>query len=287
MEESFSRHHGYESASAPPITIREDAPPFLRYQLCSIMAQAGVSSNDARHIICEVLLQVPNPDNWSSGNVWSEVNGLLDTCEWFRIYDIIEAVHASLVESTSRSRFGLAGGSDSAAEFEQKINGLLTKLGIGWQLEEGKVRTRGDEPFERALDAAVQTLAAAAQVTSRSELVEAIGDLSRRPVPDCSGAVQHSMAALECLAREIAGDRGLTLGDILKRYGAELAIPKPLDSAVEKVWGYASQRGRHIKEGLAPTREEAELVVGMCSAAITFLAGRKVTEVPAADDIPI
>ena len=270
MDDSFSRRRGYEPTSAPPITVREDAPAFLRYQLNSIMSNVGLSANDARDIVCQVLLQVPDQDNWSSGNVWNEVNGHLNTCDWFRIYDIIEAVHAHLLRSGAR--FGSSGRQNPATDFEQQINALFSKLGIGWCLAEGQVRTRGDEPFERSVDAAVHTLTAEAKATSRSELVEAIRDLSRRPAPDCSGAVQHSMAALECLAREIAGDRRLTLGDILKRRGAELAIPKPLDTAVEKVWGYASERGRHIKEGLSPNREEAELVVGMCSAVIVFLA---------------
>jgi hypothetical protein len=61
-----------------------------------------------------------------------------------------------------------------------------------------------------------------------------------------------------------------TLGDILKRHPA--LIPKPLDTAVEKAWGYASQMGRHIQEGRKPERKEVELIVGMAATVATYLS---------------
>ena len=57
-------------------------------------------------------------------------------------------------------------------------------------------------------------------------------DLSRRPNPDITGAIQHAMAALECIARTVCGDGSSTLGALLKR-NPDL-IPKPLNEAVEK-----------------------------------------------------
>jgi DNA (cytosine-5)-methyltransferase 1 len=44
-------------------------------------------------------------------------------------------------------------------------------------------------------------------------------------------------------------------------------VPKPLDEALSKVWGYASERARHVLEGRNPNRQEAELVVGLAAAA--------------------
>ena len=52
-------------------------------------------------------------------------------------------------------------------------------------------------------------------------------------------------------------------------------IPRPLDAAVEKAWGYASERGRHLKEGNAPTHEEVELVVGIAATVATYLSRKK------------
>jgi hypothetical protein len=82
------------------------------------------------------------------------------------------------------------------------------------------------------------------------------------------------MAALECVMRGVTSDGNLTLGSLLKEYPGR--IPKPLDTAIEKLWGFASNYGRHIKEGKEPDFEEAQLVVGMCAAAATYLVGKKI-----------
>ena len=107
--------------------------------------------------------------------------------------------------------------------------------------------------------------------TVKAELEEARRDLSRRPDPDVTGCVQHSMAALECAARICSGDENATLGEIIKRQSARLGIPKPLDKALEKFWGYASDKGRHLREGGTPNRDEAELLLSVAAAVTTYL----------------
>jgi hypothetical protein len=77
------------------------------------------------------------------------------------------------------------------------------------------------------------------------------------------------MGALECVARDVTGDRKLTLGEILKAHPA--LLPKPLDEALSKVWGYASEQARHVLEGRNPNRQTAELVVGLAAAVSTYL----------------
>jgi hypothetical protein len=75
--------------------------------------------------------------------------------------------------------------------------------------------------------------------------------------------------ALECVAREVCGDKKATLGEILKRYDG--LIPKPLDKGIEKAWGFASEMGRHLQEGREPTFEEAELLVSLCASLSVYL----------------
>ena len=77
------------------------------------------------------------------------------------------------------------------------------------------------------------------------------------------------MAALECAAREICGDKKSTLGEILKR--CKPLIPKPLDKSIAKAWVFASEMGRHLREGRDPTFEEAELIVGLCASLSVYL----------------
>jgi ABC-2 type transport system permease protein len=45
-------------------------------------------------------------------------------------------------------------------------------------------------------------------------------------------------------------------------------------SAIEKIWGFASNHGRHLQEGQAPEYLEAELVVELTAAIATYL-GKK------------
>lgn len=51
-------------------------------------------------------------------------------------------------------------------------------------------------------------------------------------------------------------------------------IPKPLDVALDKLWGFCSEYGRHLNEGKAPAFEEAQLVVGICASIITYLQSK-------------
>jgi hypothetical protein len=49
-----------------------------------------------------------------------------------------------------------------------------------------------------------------------NEIHKALENLSKRPVPDLTGAVQHAMAALECVANDVCGENGETLGKVVR-----------------------------------------------------------------------
>ncbi len=83
------------------------------------------------------------------------------------------------------------------------------------------------------------------------------------------------MAALECVASppqppNPGGSPVATLGDLLKKHPG--LIPPPLDQCVDKAWGYASERGRHLREGRDPGMEEAEMIVGLAGVVAMYLA---------------
>jgi len=104
---------------------------------------------------------------------------------------------------------------------------------------------------------------------TQNEIREALKDMSKRPTPDITGSVQHSVVALECLCREITGEKSLTLGKLINTHSQ--IIPKPLDKVVSGLFGFASEQGRHLREGGAPDYEEAELVVHLCASLCTYL----------------
>ena len=257
MTDRFSKRQGY-SPEAPAITVRHDAPEELRGVIVDIAYEAGYSPYSARATVCRVLRRRENSDNWSAyPNVDNEVRGLIDDCEWYEVYDVIEALY---------------GGSEDNDRFETEINAYFQRRGIGWQLINGRIEARGEEAFEQAVVEARNTLASTGKETSARELHEALLDLSRRPSPDVTGAVQHALAALECAIREYTGNPKATLGVLLKNNPG--LIPSPLDTAVEKLWGFASEQGRHLREGREPEYEDALLCVHVVAAVSNYLAKR-------------
>ena len=253
MTERFSDRQGYRPSDAE-ITVREDAPKSLCHAILQIAKGLGVQPSRMRENICEVLLAAPDRNNWSEyPNIWEEVQWLIEGCPWYRVYDIAEKLHAVL-------------NFDDAAEFSDRLNRFFREKGIGWEMQDSQIVFRG-EVFSEHTKEAVSVLTETGRTNAAKEIHEAIRDISRRPQPDITGSIQHAMTGLETTARDLTGQPNDTLGKLIPR----LDIPKPLDTAVEKMWGYASNRGRHIKESEVANTSEAELVVSVACAVCTFL----------------
>jgi hypothetical protein len=267
LNQPFSRRNQYSTAKE--ITVREDAPKNLRYFALQAAADLGWQPSQLRDIVCRVLRTVPDSNNWSDGNMWKEAEWLVERCDWFRVYDIIEAIHALMYKNDEKYRFK----TNLAARYAEAVNEFCVEEGIGWQLVNGEIITRGDEPFELVVKEGTTALQTSERPTAASHLHEALQDLSRRPQPDLPGSVYHAMGTLECVARDISGDGNATLGEILKSYPD--LLPKPLDEAASKIWGYASNQARHVTEGRAPSREEAALLVGLSAVLSTYLTRKQ------------
>ncbi|WP_229483717.1 AbiJ-NTD4 domain-containing protein [Massilia horti] len=254
---SFSRRHGYSRPEAE-ISIRHDAPADLRTAIVSIAYRSGFAPSDLRLILCGILYCVPDKSNWSEyPNIDHEVANLIEDLEWFEVYDFIE----HLAEKALYKR----------TEFSEEVNHYFRVAGVGWQLLDQKIQMRGSEAFETAVREGQQVLSQQGRVTAAYELHEAIQDLSRRPTPEISGAIQHAMAALECVVRDVAASKA-TLGQLIQQNPT--IFPRPVDQIVEKAWGYTSNFGRHLTEGAPPQFEEAELMVGISGVLCRYLARR-------------
>ncbi|MEG8219292.1 hypothetical protein OSJ57_01495 [Sphingomonas sp. HH69] len=257
IKSPFSDRHGFHGAERE-ITIREEAPEEIRAGVVMLGYAAGMGPGGLRATICEVLLKRPDPGNWSPGNVENEVSRLIDNAPWYSIYDIAERLYGEIQKDDYTGAKSL--------EFERRLNLLFREHGVGWEMEKGAIIARGSEAFTIASKEAVSTMREAGKQTAASEVHEALIDISRRPKADVTGAIQRAMAALECVAREIDGSKD-TLGKIIPR----LTLPAPLDGALHRLWGFASEQGRHIQEGREPRFEEAELVVTVASAVCVYL----------------
>lgn len=258
--ERFSERFNFDETEQVEITVRQDAPEKLRGVIVIIAKEVGITPKPLREIVCRVLREIPDPNNWSEyPNIQQEVVELLQNCKWYKVYDIIEEISLELKKR---------GDLRVCQRFEDEINKFFYENGIGWKLENEQIEVRGSEAFEKVLDKASDTLDDQERNTTKTEIHEALNDLSRRPEPDLTGAIQHGMAALECLSRDVSNSKD-TLGKLIKN--SPDLFPKPLDNAIEKIWGYASNRGRHLIEDEPPTHEEAELIVGLACVLATYL----------------
>ena len=258
VTDSFSDRHGYRGADAE-ITVREDAPEGLRYAIPLIVQSIEMTPKAMRRVICQVLLVPPDPTNWSDyPNVWDELNENIAECPWYKVYDIAEALHDELDRHDP----------ERAQKFADRLNQYFREHGIGWKIQNGKISFRGSEVFSDTTEEAVTVLTDSGRQRAANEIHEALRDISRRPEPDVTGAIQHVIAALESTARDVTGQPNRTLGQLVRHLG----LPAPLDTAIEKLWGYASDRARHVREGDAIDTVEAELLVSVACSVCIFLS---------------
>jgi AbiJ N-terminal domain 4 len=257
MDQTFSSRNGY-LMPVPQITVRDDAPEDIRYHMVAIAIELGLSPLPFRDLVCAVMRKRPDRSNWSEyPNIHQEVENLVESAPWFKVYDIAEKIYEKLEYQDF----------DRGQKFQRQFSELLVESGVGLQMKDGMVVIRGTEDFGNTIETTLTFLDNAGKKVAANEMREAIRDISRRPNADVSGAVQHAMAALECVARDLTGQNSKTLGQILP----DLSMPKPLDEAMQKLWGFASQNGRHLSEVSEPSFEEAALVVSISGAVCSYL----------------
>ncbi|MCC2625268.1 MAG: hypothetical protein K0R14_1141 [Burkholderiales bacterium] len=262
----FSERHGFNQHVEPEITIRNEGNSELNGVIVQLALDCGMQIKNLRSLICNLLMKRKDENNYGYDYVYNEVICLIDNAQWYEVYDIIEKINAEL----------------NSNDFMQRINKYFIKHGIGWQLVNGIIKTRAPEALEQIISQSLNLLdnSNIGYQTTYKELHKAISNLSIRPEADITGAIQHSMAALECLMRDLTGDTKSTLGVILNKDNKNAkTIPTPLNKAIEYLWGYASNHGRHLNEGRNPTYEEAQLTVGICATTITYLLTKNIKHV--------
>jgi len=187
-EELFSKRHGFRQPSEAEISVRQDAPYEFRGVLIQLAYECGFRPETLRPIVCRILRKRPDSNNWSEyPNIDDEIHNLVDDCQWYRVYDVVEGIYDTMGELPF---------SYEPDKFEKEINDYFIENGIGWQLRKGGIEIRGSELFEKVVHSAQDTLQKSERHTAGNELHEALTDLSRRPEPDITGAIQHSMASL-------------------------------------------------------------------------------------------
>jgi hypothetical protein len=190
-------------------------------------------------------------------------------CEWFQVYDIVEELFAQLI--FHEEELAAPDEEPRALPMQRAINEYFEYAGIGWQVINGKIATRGDELFENTVRTACDALSAT-RPTAEARLHTAIESLSKRPKPDTAGAVSDAITAIECIISDVVGAKAgkkISLGDFLND---EKFFPGSMKAAMAGLWGYACNEGaRHGKEGVEPDLDQARFAVAVCAAIATLL----------------
>lgn len=96
LKETFSKRLGYFTQNEKEIIVREGAPQGLRAYLRIAFYDLNKKPSDLLPIICKELKVAPD-GNWTEfPNIDDEIKSHLENCDWFYIYDIIEAVISKL-----------------------------------------------------------------------------------------------------------------------------------------------------------------------------------------------
>jgi len=164
--DKFSERHGFEPTDAE-IKIRHQAPGELRSVIVDIGYEADLTPHSMRGIVCKVLRTTEDTSNWSAfPNVDREVRDHLASCEWYEVYDIIEAAYRSLLRGEEKNAEDQE--SSRAEYFSSELNKYFRKNGIGWQLIAGNIEVRGAESFESTLSTARESLKETRRDTAKS-----------------------------------------------------------------------------------------------------------------------
>jgi hypothetical protein len=201
-----------------------------------------------------------------SATDFTDAKRVLLACEWYRLYDLLEDVFQRLDFHDQEQR--AHNEEFQAYPFQKRINDYFIHAGIGWQMVNGKISTRGDAAFEQTIAIATAELKASGRPMAADHIERAICNLSVRPKPDLSGAIGHATAAMECVLHDITG-KALTFGDYVKKYPDH--FPGAMKKALGSLWGYTSEEARHGKEGVEPASEDAGFVVAIAAAFVTYL----------------
>ena len=124
---SFSARENLRPNSVQ-IKVQNDAPLALRDAIPMLAYRLQMNPHEIRDVICEELLVAPNPRNWGGDFVKREITDLMYGSEWFKVYDIAEAVYAKLLSSNNSQALQLAN------EFQRRLNDFFIEEGIGYEL---------------------------------------------------------------------------------------------------------------------------------------------------------
>jgi hypothetical protein len=262
IEDMFSRRHGFHA----PNTLWEDnLPPDFLPGLKNVLEvcfwKAGFQSTWVR-----LSNALGWPRNKPKEFVFAQDDYSLDEYEsaaaerpWYETMDSIEVIAKDITDNK---------GADFA-NYREKINELFQLRDVNWVLDDTGKLVRRVENLAAIKQALNGTEPAAA--TSVEHLQKAWDLFNRRPIPDFANCVKEAVMAVESIVLTLSGQGKGTLTDALRKLNLHPALAQSL----EKLYGYRGDEPgvAHGATALPDvSRPQAELVLTVCAALVTFLS---------------
>jgi hypothetical protein len=113
--------------------------------------------------------------------------------------------------------------------------------------------------------------------TVKTHLRRSLELLSDRETPDYRNSIKESISAVESLVANVLGEKGGTLGQLLKKMDTDLKLHPALKTSFSNLYGYTSDEGgiRHaLMENSVNDFHDAKFMLVVCSAFVNFVNGK-------------
>lgn len=286
MKPSFQQRFGI----SPKAPIDADFPPSTRSALMFILQRfaensairTDISSNRWKVIFVELLRTAKrNFEEVGRGIGAAHCHELLAKLEWYQVYTFCERIYDSLISETSYydqerdERIIQISLEENRNRFESELNTLLSEENIGYVFEQGEFRRPGRPQTQKNVSRVNAVLSDPALHTVKTHYIKAYNFFSNKN-PDYENAVKEALCALEA-AIEIKSGQKVSKDfarQVMTLSGIEPnQIPTPIVQAMVKLHAYrgAGTGVAHgSTEGLKVTGTEAELILSLAAAFITY-----------------
>ncbi len=240
-----------------------EAPDCLQGAIIPAALSVEISISNILEAICRTAL-FQEDGNWNYDPILRECREKLRDFKWYQYYELIQRMSQQLLKNYDQ-RY---------QPFIARFNVFFIENGIGWQIAEdtGFVVRRGDSDFEHAIETATEDLLSIGLSKTVSDFKNARMCLSKWPDPDTKGAVGHAVGALEAYCEKITGLK--QLGPAAKVLNKQEKIDSITLALIDKVYGFASDKQRHRREGQELSYSDAEWVVTVASSTISMLKAK-------------
>lgn len=240
----FSKRNQFDP-EVPKSPVVEDAPRVLRLEYWTkVLKPLTYIDGDSRYqkpdsaILGEkalledlcILFHVEPDANMSDSWVCTaELENMVKSSEWYRFYDIIEAVGTKILRKVGLTSF---------STYRDSVNQTLANNIIAWRLNaEGVLSRTGLEELE-GKNKEIEDILQAGFPMTLQHLRKARRFVTSRPL-DPENAIKESVSAVGSCGR-VLYPNATTLGDVVKELRKRGNFPNLILSMMEKFYAFAS-----------------------------------------------